>query len=72
MVGFRKLGERGSVRVESLVFLQRQGLTLGQALMGRSLLDPGPWHSGLLWVVGGVTGTVVSLLAAGRGKVVAA
>jgi hypothetical protein len=47
-------------------------VTLGQALMGRSLLDPGPWHSGLLWVVGGLTGTVVSLLAAGRGKVVAA
>ena len=47
-------------------------LTLAQALAGRSLLDPGPWWLGLLLVMGGLVGTVVSLLMAPRRKVEAA
>lgn len=47
-------------------------MALFQALAGQSLVDPGPWRTGLWVALGGLGTTVVSLLAAGRGKVVAA
>jgi len=47
-------------------------MTLFQALAGQSLVDPGPWRTGLWVALGGLGTTVVWLLTASRGKVVAA